>query len=254
MNRLELHDALCPVAPFPPLRDFQTIPRGRIAVIAPHPDDETIGCGGAIACHALCGDEVVVILVTDGAGGDRDDATRGRVREVRLKEVREAGDLLGVREFRQCDLPDGQVRPDQRAIEAIRARLGEEEWAAVYAPSPFECHPDHLACGLATAAALSDREGAPPMFLYEINQQQLPSFLIDITPVAEAKRRALACFRSQIRYIDVVSKAMGGSFARTVNIDLPAVRYAEAYRELQARDYEALAAFVLQARRGNALR
>jgi LmbE family N-acetylglucosaminyl deacetylase len=54
---------------FPPLEDPALLPR-RVLVVAPHPDDEVLGCGGMIAWHAARGDAVAVLELTDGAGGD----------------------------------------------------------------------------------------------------------------------------------------------------------------------------------------
>ena len=48
----------------------------RLLVIAPHPDDEAIGCGGLIALHGSEGRSVRVLVVTDGAEGSADPATR----------------------------------------------------------------------------------------------------------------------------------------------------------------------------------
>jgi hypothetical protein len=53
-----------------------------------------------------------------------------------------------------------------------------------------------------------------------------------VTPWIDVKREALARFRSQLRYTDVVGKCLAGAYARTVNVDLPAVQYAEAFLEL----------------------
>jgi len=90
--------------PFPPLIDPRTLP-SRVLCVAPHPDDEVIGCGGALALHAARGDRVRVVVVSDGAGPARD------------------GELGGAREA---------------AWEELDPTLG-------YAPSPCERHPDHLA-------------------------------------------------------------------------------------------------------------
>jgi hypothetical protein len=65
-----------------------------------------------------------------------------------------------------------------------------------------------------------------------VNHPTLASFLLDVTPWIDVKREALAQFRSQLRYTDVVGKCLAGGYARTVNVDLPAVQYAEAFLDV----------------------
>lgn len=104
----------------------------------------------------------------------------------------------------------------------------------VYAPSPFELHPDHLATLCATAEALRAAQPAPRLLLYEVNTETPATFLLDITPVAQLKREALATFASQRGLVDLVEKCDARARARTVNVDMPAVTHAEAFLELPA--------------------
>jgi len=212
-----------PAQSFPPLLDLARVPQGSVLVVAPHPDDEIIGCGGAIALHCDRGDAVHVALVTRGEGGG--DA------EARWEESRRSAGLLGQTEVSCLESTDGAVAGDAdlpARIAALADRLGPR---VVYAPSPFEMHPDHVATLSATAAALAGRPDLT-LLLYEVNTEGMASFLLDITPVAERKRAALSAFASQLGMIDIVDKADARSRARTVNVDLPAVTHAEAFMEL----------------------
>lgn len=216
-------EPLPPAQAFPPLYDLSRVPAGPVLVVAPHPDDEILGCGGALALHARRGDPVHVALVTSGEAGGEGGA--------RLDESRAAARLLGESEVTCLGAPDGAVAGDGSLAErlaALVARLGPR---VVYAPSAFEMHPDHVATLDATAAALS-RGFDGTLLLYEVNAEQMASFLLDITPVAETKRRALAAFASQLGLIDLVDKADSRCKARTVNVDLPAVSHAEGFLEI----------------------
>src|SRR5215217_1957699 len=94
---------------------------GSILVVAPHPDDETLGAGGAIACHAAAGDDVTVAIVTDGrasrAGGLDPDATA----RVRAEEVRAAASALTVSRVVPLGLPEGEWVPGE-AADRLRPR------------------------------------------------------------------------------------------------------------------------------------
>jgi len=212
-----------PAQSFPPLLDLARVPLGPVLVVAPHPDDEIIGCGGAIALHCDRGDAVHVALVTRGEeGGDA---------EARWEESRRSAGLLGRTEVSCLDSTDGAVAADAELPARLGALIDRYGPRVVYAPSPFEMHPDHVATLTATAAALAGRPDCT-LLLYEVNTEGMASFLLDITSVAERKRAALAAFASQLGLIDIVDKADARGRARTVNVDLPAVTHAEAFMEL----------------------
>lgn len=67
-------------------------PYGRVLVLAPHPDDEVFGCGGAIMQHLAQGDEVTVIILTDGRAAieHADVASMMQYVEIRRQESRAA--------------------------------------------------------------------------------------------------------------------------------------------------------------------
>ena len=232
---------------FTPLADREALPRGPVVVFAPHPDDEVIGCGGTLAFHAARGDAVHVLQMTGGELGDprglEGDASHARERDAharerdsliatRLAESRAAAAIVGVRETVAMGFPDGRVTPDDAVVERLAAEVRRVAPAVAYAPSPLECHSDHLATCVAAAAALAKAAPAVRLLMFEVNHPTLASFLLDVTPWIDRKRDALAQFRSQLRYTDVVGKSLAGAYARTVNVDLPAVQYAEAFLEL----------------------
>ena len=68
-----------------------------VLALAPHPDDESLGCGGALALHRAAGDPVKVVFVTDGARGDeRGEDPRDAYVALRRREAAEACAALGV--------------------------------------------------------------------------------------------------------------------------------------------------------------
>lgn len=214
-----------PAQTFPPLHDLSRIPPGPVLVVAPHPDDEIIGCGGAIALHARRGDPVHVALVSGGEGGGDAD--------VRMSESRRAVARLGSTEVTCLGAVDGAVADDPGVVARIRRVLERAAPRVIYAPSPFEMHPDHVATLDAVGRALAGHDDVT-LLLYEVNAESMASFLLDITPVAAAKREALTLFASQIGAIDIVAKADARNRARTVNVDIPTVTHAEAFLQVPA--------------------
>lgn len=210
-----------------PYQAVTAIPARAALVLAPHPDDETFGCGGAIAAHVGRHEPVRVVVLTDG-GGAGEPAQR-------QQETCLAAQRLGCAEPDFWALPDrGLVYAEalvQRLVEAIR-RAGAD---LVYAPSPYEVHPDHRqACALAMAAV--ERLGYPlRLAFYEIGVPLRPNLLLDITAQLPAKQAAMQCFASQLARQDYVRHISALNVYRTYT--LPAgVEAAEAYWLLDAAD------------------
>ena len=227
---------------FVPLLDWSGLPGGGILILAPHPDDEVIGCGGVTALHAGRGDRVTVVHLTDGAGGGAGSREGGGLAEVRKREAERAGAILGTDEFIRLERPDGKLLPDPETVEMVLEVIKARNPSVLYVPSPFEIHPDHVAA-LFIALHLLDRyEGGFKLLLYEVNEAMVPGFLVDITRVLEKKDRALACFESQIRLNDVRDKSIAGARWRTANVDLPRVTHCEAFIEAGPRNLKGLMA------------
>ncbi|MFT7484344.1 MAG: LmbE family N-acetylglucosaminyl deacetylase [Candidatus Paceibacteria bacterium] len=119
----------------------------RLLVIAPHSDDEVIGCGGTIALAAERGAEVHVLIVFDGAAGDPDGKfdKQGYVQR-RRQEAQAAGERLGVSRYTFWDFPEGHLAT-QGDLESGAIRLAQlvEEWRpdTILAPWSGDDHPDH---------------------------------------------------------------------------------------------------------------
>ncbi len=232
---------------YPPLRDPDALPR-RVLCFAPHADDEVFGCGGMLAFHAARGDEVRVVVLTDGAAGDPGHHAADIV-ETRRAESRAAGTRLGVADHRFLGLPDGGLSDQADLAARLAAELEDFAPELVYGPSPQEMHPDHRATSRALVDALA-RGPERRVLLYGVNAQVSASSLFDTTAQWERKRAAIECFASQLAYHDLVGKAEAVDRARTVNVEDAGVRFVEGFADLSSgalAAYESRVAGVLQA-------
>lgn len=141
------------IAALPVARDWP--PAGRWVVVAPHPDDEVLGVGGALARSAAAGVAVDVVTVTDGEASHPglDPSARRGLAARRRRESRAADQALGLRPRRHfLGLPDGGVaRHEDRLVEALVPLLADR--VAVATVVPDDAHPDHDATGRACARA-----------------------------------------------------------------------------------------------------
>jgi LmbE family N-acetylglucosaminyl deacetylase len=173
------------------------LPRGRVLALAAHPDDESIGCGGAIALHRRRGDRVKVVVVTDGEAGGPGRLRGGeRLRAIRRAESRAAARALGVHELEFWGFPDGGLRGRRGLANALEAELARYRPRVVYRPAADDPHPDHAALGRAfeRAARLS---GVPFDCRYEVWSAPRPTAVLDIGDVVDVKGAALRAYQSQ---------------------------------------------------------
>jgi len=125
---------------------------GKVIVFAPHPDDETFGCGGTIAKRIAEGYEVLIVVMTDGRYAFLkllnidSDPTPEELKEIRKEEVKRAAKILGVPEenlifldFEDGKLQDNIKEAERKVFEILRAHHPIE----VYLPYKNDVHPDH---------------------------------------------------------------------------------------------------------------
>ncbi len=184
-------------------------------VLAPHPDDETLGCGGLIATACASGQAVFVLVLTDGTGSHPRSVSypAAKLAELRQQESRLAAQALGLPADRVAflGLPDtrsphaGQAA--EHAAQAIARHAAACGARTIFTTWRADPHGDHGSASKlgARAAALT---GAA-LFEYPVwgwtlpPEQMLPGgtasgFRLDISAHLDAKRRAIACHRSQL--------------------------------------------------------
>lgn len=148
------------------------LPPGPALVIAAHPDDADIGCGGTMARLVQEGQRVVVAVVTDGSEGGEDPAVPDEeLRDRREAEQRAALAALGVATVEFLRFPDGRLEPSLAVRHALTRLIRRHRPATVFAHDPtahlFEGyinHPDHRAAGTAALDATFPAAGNPRAF------------------------------------------------------------------------------------------
>lgn len=176
-----------------------------VLAVGAHPDDVELGCGGVLARVAAAGRTVGVADLTAGEAGSRGDAS------TRSGEAAAAAKALGVA-WRVClGLPDGGLSAGQdEQLEAVVTLVRACRPRVVLLPDDGDPHPDHAAAGvlavrgafLAGVSRWAPEAGAahrPSALLSFAGPRQVlqPTLVVDVSAVYEAKRGALAAYRSQ---------------------------------------------------------
>jgi LmbE family N-acetylglucosaminyl deacetylase len=196
----------------------------RLLVLAPHPDDEVIGCGGLVAQHLRERRAVRVVIATDGAeGGDA---------SLREEESRRGIATLGPAEVGFLRFADRTLGDDVGP--RIREQLLAFHPDLILVPAPGEIHPDHAALARAFVDVVQGDEtlfaelAVARVAFYEVSQPLRPNAIVDISDVAELKYAAIAEHATQLAVRDYVSYARGLNAYRAMTLP-PGTKYAEAY-------------------------
>ena len=218
----------------------------RVLVLAPHMDDETIGCGGTLALHAQRGAHITVAFLTDGAAGDSEINTlKGAEREhrrraligVRRAEAQAALALLGVQDLRFLDGRDGELAGCTSVIGSLRALLRDCAPQLVYLPWFLEQHRDHAAVSKLLLAAFDPATTSFQCMAYEVWTPLFPNCFVDIGATVELKRTALSQYRSQLAQADYTRAALGLNAYRALALSAGVDAHAEAFWSAPIAEY-----------------
>lgn len=219
-----------------------------ILVVAPHPDDAEIWCGGYIAKAVLEGYKVGILDLTRG-----ELASNGNL-AIRAKETQAASKILGLDYRGNAKLPDGGISstalPQVRSVVKV---LRETKPKLLLAPFSIDRHPDHqessklveramFFSGLAKyLPKLSTPHTVSSLCFYQMRTGFTPSFLVDVTAVYQIKLKAINAYSSQINTVRGAKTLIGDP--RTLKVieardifygSQLGVGYAEAFLTYQA--------------------
>jgi LmbE family N-acetylglucosaminyl deacetylase len=178
---------------------------GGALVIAAHPDDEVLGCGGVLALHAAAGEPVTVIIACEGQT-DR----RGPHGVYDNSQVRRAAAVLGVEHVEHLRFPDQTldavpltdlITPLERIVRAVRPSV-------VYCQHGEDVNRDHhLIFQAALVATRPTEPSIETVYAFETASSTewayprrfTPDTWIDISATLELKLEAMSCYESEVR-------------------------------------------------------
>ncbi|CAA9528982.1 MAG: hypothetical protein AVDCRST_MAG31-2160 [uncultured Sphingomonas sp.] len=183
-------------------------------VLAPHPDDESLGCGGLIAEACAIGLPPAVVVLTDGAMSHPSSLSHppSRLRVLRRAEARAAVAALGLRceRLHFLNLPDGRAPHDELGVKAAAHRVADLARAykagTIVTTWEHDPHADHVSAQtIARAAArlVGARVVSYPVWGWALPRRTLlpvgsvTGVRLDIARHLAAKRRAIAAHESQ---------------------------------------------------------
>lgn len=184
----------------------------KILVVAAHADDEILGCGGTMARHSRAGDDVKVVLLTDGVGARGE----GRKEEITRRQcaMTKALDCVGATLLEQYQIPDNAMDALSRRelIHTMEAPLLHFAPDIIYTHHGGDLNIDHRYCLEAiltifrpqphcqTARILSFEVASSTAWAgYDILPAFHPHYYVNISDTLEAKKQALCAYAEEMR-------------------------------------------------------
>jgi LmbE family N-acetylglucosaminyl deacetylase len=226
-----------------PLPQVLTLPtHAKILLIAPHPDDEVLGCGGTLALLRQHGCEIKIVVITDGGAGDPLGYSPD-VRQTRQQESIAAMRLMGIEDVVFLNAPDGAYQHTPEISDKLADILKTYQANWILFPSVLDYHRDHVAISL-TIMELWQQTGCREKLLcYETWATVPATNLVDISPVFELKMQAIQCYALPLQYGDYLNACKGmatyrGLYFMDTQTRIP--KYAEAFLEITPQTWQSL--------------
>lgn len=174
-----------------------------VLIIAPHADDEIIGCGGSLLWHLEQGHSVTCCYLTDGSKGTTDTKpNRETVIGTRQQETEQVHKKLKSTRTIFWEVPDTQLEVNSELVWKMRDLLLEVKPDLIYVSSPFERHSDHKNAFYLLKSAIEEirttgysLEGF--VNIYSVWDEQIQNSFMDITGYMDAKLELLDLYESQ---------------------------------------------------------
>jgi len=182
----------------------------KILVISPHPDDETLGCGGTILKHKDIGDKIYWLIITNI---DVKNGWEQNIVEKRKKEIEKVEEMYGFEKTFKLDYPTAKLDtiPMQEIIESISKVIFEIKSEIIYLPNRSDVHTDHQ---ITFKAAYSCTKNFRYPFIKKILMYEtlseteftpalpenafIPSVFVDITKYFEKKLEIFKIYKSEL--------------------------------------------------------
>lgn len=231
--------------------------KNKVLIVAAHPDDEVLGCGGTIVKHAMEGDRVFVLILSEGITS-RDEVrnVQKRKREMNIlnRQIHKAANILNITDIYTFNYPDNRfdtvaLLDIVKTIEKVKNEIKPE---IVYTHHHGDLNIDHRITfdAVMTATRPVKSESVKEIYSFEVPSSTewyvsseksyfIPNVFVDISDTIDKKIEALRVYKSEIRpfphprspeYVKSLAKMRGSNSG---------LKYAEAFcliRSLKVKD------------------
>lgn len=192
---------------------FELQENEKILIVAPHPDDESLGCGGLMAKYR---NQCDVLLLTDGRKGKsekRKNCLDENIISIRLQELKNALEIAGSDKLFCLNIPDSTLSRNKKTVMQFDA----SQYKYIFVPNSKENHPDHKAANKFFKAMRFWGKTKARIYEYEVwTPLQIVDVLVDISVQEPKKELMIKQFVSQLECKDYLNAGMGLSHYRGI--------------------------------------
>jgi LmbE family N-acetylglucosaminyl deacetylase len=210
------------------MKELDFLESDKILVLAPHPDDESIGCGGLLLKYSKITD---VICLTDGRYGGKGENFTETIQERRAEFV-SSMEYAQVSRYSFLDIEDQNLINSAEAF----SQIDFTGYRYIFIPNFLDTHIDHQAVSKLLLG--SKLQSDVSIVMYEVwNGLALPNSYIDISDVIEKKEKLIKFYTSQLEGMDFHKRILGLNYYRGMAI---ARDYVEAYSQFDLKSFRKL--------------
>ena len=202
----------------------EKLPGNKVVVIAPHQDDEAIGCGGTVLKHVKSGGKLEIIFCTHDT-------------QSRMEEAKQSAKILGskISHFLQFDNKIIYKQTDALSESFTKLFLRIEP-DIIFMPFAIDNHPTHVAISKAFLKAYKQKTVKSLIYAYSIWTTLIPNVTVDISDVWAEKQKAIECYKSQLAGRDYIKMATSMAQYWAV-VKGKNIQYCEAFLKMTAKSY-----------------
>ncbi len=205
----------------------ENLPAKHVLVIAPHQDDESIGCGGTVIKHVNTGGKAEMVFCTSGE-------------EKRMYETEQAVKILGAKtnHFLQFEIRSLYSNTSKLA-ERFTELFDKIKPEIIFLPFMIDNHQDHIAVSKAFVKANKKKKINSLVYAYSVWTTMIPNVVVDISQQWEMKKQAIECYKTQTEGRDYITMASSVSKYWAV-VKGNNIQYCESFFKATAGEYISL--------------
>lgn len=211
-----------------PIKDLR-----RVLVLAPHQDDELLGCGGTLLQLSQAGCQIYIGFLTNGAELSNPVESVA----IRHKEATEVCKLLKSN-MMELGIDNVTMQVEKEHVETLKEWI-EQPWDAIFTVWPLDQPPKHRICSYLLGKVLDESNEDKVINFYSVHTDLLPNFYRDITDDIDTKEKLLALYASQManQRLDHLSRGLDAWRSRFLPVSGKA-RYIETFTQIPAVAYK----------------